>query len=134
MTALGTRPALYSDVIRERWRRPRFRGELPDATAVAEDVNPLCGDRVRVMLRLENGTIRAARFLGDSCAICTASADVLAELVQGRPGAAPDVGAADLLEVLQAEIRPTRMRCVTLPLSVLGQALGTPIGDPNAAR
>lgn len=134
MTALGTRPALYSDVIRERWRRPRFRGELPDATAVAEDVNPLCGDRVRMMLQLENGTIRAARFLGDSCAICTASADVLAELVQGRPGAAPDVDAADLLEVLQAEIRPTRMRCVTLPLSVLGQALGTPIGDPNAAR
>jgi nitrogen fixation NifU-like protein len=134
MTALGTRPALYSDVIRERWRRPRFRGELPDATAVAEDVNPLCGDRVRMMLQLENGTIRAARFLGDSCAICTASADVLAELVQGRPGAAPDVDAADLLEVLQAEIRPTRMRCVTLPLSVLGQALGTPIGDPHAAR
>jgi nitrogen fixation protein NifU and related proteins len=134
MTALGTRPALYSDVIRERWRRPRFRGELPDATAVAEDVNPLCGDRVRMMLQLENGTIRAARFLGDSCAICTASADVLAELVQGRRGAAPDVDAADLLEVLQAEIRPTRMLCVTLPLSVLGQALGTPIGDPHAAR
>jgi nitrogen fixation protein NifU and related proteins len=134
MSALGTRPALYSDVIRERWRRPRFRGELPDATAVAEDVNPLCGDRVRMMVQLENGTIRAARFLGDSCAICTASADVLAELVQGRPGAAPDVAATDLLEVLQAEIRPTRMRCVTLPLSVLGQALGTPIGDPHAAR
>ena len=43
---------LYSDVIRERWRRPRFRGELPGANAVAEDVNPLCGDRVRMMLRV----------------------------------------------------------------------------------
>ena len=123
MTTVGAGPRLYSDLIRQRWRRPRFRGELPEATVVAEDVNPLCGDRVRMMFRLENGTIRAVRFLGDSCAICTASADVLAELVEGRPAAAPAVGVADLLEVLQADIRPTRMRCVTLPLSVLGQAL-----------
>ena len=116
--------ALYSDVIRERWRRPRFRGELPGATAVAEDVNPLCGDRVRIMLRLDDGRVAEAGFVGDSCAICTASADVLAELVVGRPAAeARAVAAGDLLAVLQADIRPTRMRCVTLPLSVLAQAL-----------
>ncbi|MGH7325154.1 MAG: iron-sulfur cluster assembly scaffold protein [Candidatus Rokuibacteriota bacterium] len=135
--ALGTaagRPLPYSDVIRQRWRQPRFRGELPGATAVAEDVNPLCGDRVRLMLRIENGTIAAARFLGDSCAICTASADVLAELIEGRARAAPGVGKSDLLERLQSDIRPTRMRCVTLPLTVLATALDTPIGDPDAAR
>ena len=114
----------YSEVIRERWRRPRFRGELPGATAVAEDVNPLCGDRVRLMLRLDGVRIVAAGFVGDSCAICTASADVLAELVVGRPAAeARAVAAGDLLAVLQADIRPTRMRCVTLPLSVLAKAL-----------
>jgi nitrogen fixation NifU-like protein len=118
------RPALYSDVIRERWRRPRFRGELADATATAEDVNPLCGDRVRMQLRLEDGRVRAARFVGDSCAICTASADVVAELVQGLGrGEAAALQAADVLGVLQADVRPTRMRCVTLPLTVLGKAL-----------
>ena len=117
-------PLPYSDVIRERWRRPRFRGELPGAGAVAEDVNPLCGDRVRLMLALEGERVSAARFVGDSCAICAASADVLAELVVGRSRAeALRVGAADLLAVLQADIRPTRMRCVTLPLSVLATAL-----------
>ena len=42
-------PGLYSDVIRDRWRKPRHRGDLPGANAVAEDVNPLCGDRVRMM-------------------------------------------------------------------------------------
>jgi len=64
---------------------PRHRGDLPGANAVAEDVNPLCGDRVRLMLTVEpQGRIAAARFVGDSCAICTASADVLAELVSGR--------------------------------------------------
>ncbi len=125
MTA-ASGPALYGDVIRERWRRPRFRGELADANAVAEDVNPLCGDRVRVMLRLADERIEAARFLGDSCAICTASADVLAEMTEGRPRAAAlSVAPADLLEALAADVRPTRMRCVTLPLSVLAKALGS---------
>ena len=120
-----TPSAVYSDVIRERWRRPRHRGELPGANAVAEDVNPLCGDRVRLMLVIEpDGRIAAARFVGDSCAISTASADVLAELVAGRSrDEAGALDVADLLGLLQAEIRPTRMRCVTLPLSVLAQAL-----------
>lgn len=118
------RVGLYSDVIRERWRRPRFRGDLPAASRVAEDVNPLCGDRVRLMVRQEDGVIAAVRFTGDSCAICTASADVLAELAEGRPAPeAAALGAEDVLGVLQADVRPTRMRCVTLPISVLRQAL-----------
>jgi len=120
----ATRPALYSEAIRERWRRPRFRGELPGATATAEDVNPLCGDRVRMQLTLDDGRVSAARFTGDSCAICTASADVLAELVEGRSrGEAAALGAGDVLSVLQADVRPTRMRCVTLPINVLAKAL-----------
>ena len=119
--------SIYSDVIRERWRRPRHRGDLPGANAVAEDVNPLCGDRVRLMLTVEpQGRIAAARFVGDSCAICTASADVLSELVDGKPigdAAAIDVG--HVLEILDTDIRPTRMRCVTLPITVLRAALGS---------
>jgi nitrogen fixation NifU-like protein len=134
VSVTDTRAPLYSDPIRQRWRHPRYRGELPDASVVAEDVNPLCGDRVRMMLRLDDGRIQAARFLGDSCAICTASADVLAELVEGRPATAPGVAVADLLEVLQADIRPSRMRCVTLPLSVLGQALNGRKGTSDEAR
>jgi nitrogen fixation NifU-like protein len=122
--SLASAKPLYGDVIRERWRRPRFRGDLAGANAVAEDVNPLCGDRVRVMLRLADDRIEAARFVGDSCAICTASADVLMELVEGRPARdARGLSASDVLEILAADVRPTRMRCVTLPLTVLATAL-----------
>jgi nitrogen fixation NifU-like protein len=75
-------------------------------------------------LRLRDGAVEAVRFTGDSCAICTAAADVLAELVEGRSAAeAARLGADDVLAVLQSDIRPTRMRCVTLPLTVLHQAL-----------
>jgi nitrogen fixation protein NifU and related proteins len=118
------RAGLYSDVIRERWRKPRFRGELPEPTVTAEDVNPLCGDRVRLALRLRDGAVERVRFTGDSCAICTASADVTAELSEGRPAAeAARLTTEDVLTVLQADIRPTRMRCVTLPITVLQKAL-----------
>lgn len=114
----------YSEAIRDRWRRPRFRGDLADATSVAEDVNPLCGDRVRMMVRVADGAVERVRFAGDSCAICTASADVTAELAERRPAVeASRVSTEDVLAVLQADIRPTRMRCVTLPITVLQKAL-----------
>jgi nitrogen fixation protein NifU and related proteins len=119
-----TAAGVYSSVIRERWRRPRFRGVLAGATVTAEDVNPLCGDRIRIAVRLEGPMLAEARFTGDSCAICAASADVLLETVQGKSVAdAVAVTTEDLLAILEADIRPTRMKCVTLPLSALKAAL-----------
>jgi nitrogen fixation protein NifU and related proteins len=116
--------ALYSDVIRERFRHPRFRGAVADPDATFEDVNPLCGDRIRIECRLADGRIAEARFTGDSCAIAAASADVLIELMMGQPAArVRELGASNLLERLEAEIRPSRMKCVMLPLSVLQGAL-----------
>lgn len=116
--------AAYSSLIRERWRRPRFRGDLPAATHAAEDVNPLCGDRVRIMLRLEGPIVADARFAGDSCAICTASADVLLERIHRTKAAdAAAVTTEDIVRTLGAEIRATRLKCAALPLSVLRAAL-----------
>ena len=115
---------LYSSVIGERFRHPRFFGDLDNPDAVFEDVNPLCGDRVRMQLRLANGGIADARFKGDSCAICMASADLLAEMARGRAiGEVLALGPDDLLTRLEAKIRPSRMTCVTLPLQVLRGAL-----------
>lgn len=115
---------LYSSVIRDRFRHPRFRGSLVEPDASFEDVNPLCGDRIRMECRVAGGTLADARFTGDSCAICAASADVLIEVVLGRPAEfAGTLVPAALLERLDADIRPSRMKCVTLPLSVLQGAL-----------
>ena len=116
--------ALYSSVIRERFRHPRHRGAVPGADAVFEDVNPLCGDRIRIECRLEGGRIAEARFVGDSCAIAAAAADVLLDLIEGQPvELVSTIGAALLLERLEADVRPSRMKCVTLPLQVLRGAL-----------
>jgi nitrogen fixation protein NifU and related proteins len=115
---------VYSSVIRERFRAPRFRGTLPEADTSFEDVNPLCGDRIRIECRIAGGKVTDARHHGDSCAICAASADVLLESVIGQSvDWVSTLTAADLLERLQADVRASRMKCVTLPLTVLQGAL-----------
>ena len=120
---------LYSDTILERFRHPRYFGELPAPDASHEDVNPLCGDRVRIEVRLDGGPvpeIESIRYRGDACAIALASADLLAEMVEGRTVAeAARVDRDRLLAALQAEIRPSRLRCVTLPLDVFRAALAS---------
>jgi nitrogen fixation NifU-like protein len=87
-------------------------------------VNPLCGDRIRIECRLADGKISDARFAGDSCAIAAASADLLIEMAVGRSvDEVLALGAADVIERLEADIRPSRVKCATLPLGVLRGAL-----------
>jgi nitrogen fixation NifU-like protein len=127
---------LYGGVILERFRHPRYFGELPGADAVHEDVNPLCGDRLRVELRLgADREIEAVRFQGDACAIATASADVLAEMVEGRSASdALRLERDALVSALGAPIRASRLPCVALPLAVVRGALGAGAERIAAAR
>jgi nitrogen fixation protein NifU and related proteins len=127
---------LYGGVILERFRHPRHFGELPGADAIHEDVNPLCGDRLRVEVRLgADREVEAIRFQGDACAIATASADLLAEMVEGRPVRdALRLERDALIVALGAPIRASRLGCVSLPLAVLRGALGAGAERIAAAR
>jgi nitrogen fixation NifU-like protein len=127
---------LYGGVVLDRFRHPRHFGELPGADAVHEDVNPLCGDRLRVELRLGPAhDVEAVRFQGDACAIATASADLLAEMVEGRSVTeALRVERDALVTALGAPIRASRLPCVALPLAVLRGALGAGAERVAAAR
>jgi nitrogen fixation NifU-like protein len=112
--------ALYSDIIIDHYRSPRNYGSIESPDVVYEDLNPLCGDRVRIELRLSGGVVEAARFRGDGCAISIASASVLTELITGADiSEVSAVSVEDLLQVLNASIKPSRLQCVRLPLSVL---------------
>jgi nitrogen fixation NifU-like protein len=99
-------------------------------------VNPLCGDRLRVEVRLSAGReIDAIRFQGDACAIATAAADLLAEMTEGRPvAAALRLEREALVTALGAPIRASRLGCVSLPLAVLRGALGAGVDRVAAAR
>lgn len=113
--------SVYSDTIREHSRNPRNYGSLDAPDIRHEDVNPLCGDRVRIELSLaDDQTIDAARFQGDLCVIAKAASSLLTEMIAGIPVArAGEFPEQQLLDALRAEIQPARRRCALLPLEVL---------------
>lgn len=113
-------PNPYGPVLIEHFRRPRNKGSLVDPSIVQEGTNPLCGDRVRIELRLDGSTVSEARFTANACALCVASASVLTELVANAPLDEVDtLTVDDLLRALQAQIPTSRLNCIRLPLTVL---------------
>ncbi|PKO17230.1 MAG: Fe-S cluster protein [Chloroflexi bacterium HGW-Chloroflexi-10] len=117
----------YRELIVERYKNPMFRGELDPHDYTYEDENPLCGDHIRIDLRVdENEIITEACFSGHGCAISQASADLLMEMVQGKPIAdIKNLTKNDILDILGIELGPVRLKCALLPLKVLkGSAYG----------
>jgi nitrogen fixation NifU-like protein len=117
--------APYGSKIAEHFRRPRNQGPLPNASASAEGVNPLCGDRVRVLVAVDaHGTITEARFVANACAICVAAASLLTERVTGvAADAAREIDTDDMLLLIGDGVPATRRKCATLPLEALRLAL-----------
>ena len=75
---------LYQEIILDHNKRPRHYGALANATHVAEGYNPLCGDRIEVFLKLSGDLIETIQFECASCAICKASASIMAESLVGQ--------------------------------------------------
>jgi len=73
----------YSEIFKDHIANPRNVGELSDANAVAEETNPVCGDRLRLSLRIRDGRIETARFLAYGCPPTLASGSVLAAMLEG---------------------------------------------------
>jgi len=75
---------LYQEVILDHNRRPRNFGTLTGATRIADGHNPLCGDRLRLYLKLDGDRIENISFEGSGCAISKASASLMTDAVKGR--------------------------------------------------
>jgi nitrogen fixation NifU-like protein len=112
---------LYREVIVERYKNPAFRGELDPHDISFEDENPLCGDQIRIDLRVnEEDIVTEAAFSGHGCAISQASADLLLESVIGKSlEHVKNLTRDDILEMLGIELGPVRMKCALLPLKVI---------------
>jgi molybdenum cofactor cytidylyltransferase len=110
----------YGKILVDHFRRPRNRGSLANPTISEEGVNRLCGDRVRIELRLEGSRVAEAKFTANACALCVAAASVLTELATGAPLDEVDtLTLDDLLRTLGTEVPEARRNCVRLPLTVL---------------
>lgn len=138
---------LYQEVILDHGRNPRNFGHPADATCEARGYNPLCGDQLKVYLKLDDkGVVQDAAFEGKGCAISVASASLMTELVKGKTAdearrlfesfhnmaagdgeAPPAEGLGDEMERLQvlSGVRdyPVRVKCATLAWHTMTAAL-----------
>jgi nitrogen fixation NifU-like protein len=112
---------LYRETIIEHYKNPYFKGNLNPNDYSYEDENPLCGDKIKIDLRVdEHGKITEAAFNGHGCAISQASADMLLEAIIGKQiDEVKDLTKNDVLELLGIELGPVRLKCALLPLKVL---------------
>ena len=112
---------LYRELIIDRYKNPQYRGELDPHDITFEDDNPLCGDHIRIDLRVDqNEIVTDAVFNGQGCAISLASADLLIESIQGKNlGEVKQMSKEDVLDLLGIELGPVRLKCALLSLKVL---------------
>jgi nitrogen fixation NifU-like protein len=117
---------LYRDEILEHYRNPHNFGTLEEPTTVKEGANPLCGDRITLMLGIDDqGNVNDVAFTGRGCAISQASASMLTDEIKGRSLTdIAQLGKVDVLDNLGIEISPARLKCAMLSLETLRQAVG----------
>jgi nitrogen fixation NifU-like protein len=126
---------LYRDEILEHYRNPHNFGTLEQPTTVKEGANPLCGDRITLMLGIDDdGNISDVAFTGRGCAISQASASMLTDEIKGKPlSEIAKLGQQDVLDNLAIEISPARMKCAMLSLDTLRLAVGDRVTWQGAA-
>ncbi len=135
---------LYQEVILDHHKRPRNCRRPTDANRHADGFNPLCGDKVSVFVRLEDGVVRDIAFQGSGCAISTASASMMTESLKGKseaeaaeiferfhdmvtgktPAEADTSGLGKLAVFSGVRDYPVRVKCATLAWHTLRAALG----------
>jgi len=141
---------LYRRVVLDHSRHPRNQRRPEKYDREAEGHNTLCGDKVRVYLRLDNGMLEDVAFEGSGCAICLASASMMTEAVRALPqheartsidqftSALTEHGAGtltgDLAALSGVSEYPSRIRCATLPWETLRAALDSSPATVNTEK
>jgi nitrogen fixation protein NifU and related proteins len=126
---------LYQEHILDHYEDPFHRGQLEHPTHTHEDKNPLCGDVIRIELRLSaEGKIEDLTFSGDGCVISQASASMLLEELEGKTvQEAMKFSAEQMLDLYGPRLTPNRQKCCLLSWRVLQSAIHSPIEGTSAA-
>lgn len=134
--------SLYQQLILEHYRNPRNKAELDEKTVEVHMANPVCGDEIRLQLRIEDDTIVEAKFVGQGCSISQAAVSMMTtllenrrlgdanalarrftEMMHGDEGAARDKALGDLRALQGVSKFPVRIKCALLGFDALQEAL-----------
>jgi len=134
--------SLYQQLILDHYRNPRNKGELPEKTVEVHMANPVCGDEIRLQLRIEDNRIVEARHVGQGCSISQAAVSMMTNLVKGKelPDAeevakrftammhgdeqpARDKNMGDLRALQGVSKFPVRIKCALLAFDALQEAI-----------
>ncbi len=122
---------LYREYLVELYRSPHNYGRLENPDVRQEGANPLCGDQVAIELRMDGDRVAEARFEGKGCAVSTAAASILTDLMPGkRVDEILAMTDEDMLHEMGFEtLTPARLKCAILALKTTQQALGAGVGE-----
>ncbi len=122
---------MYQEVILQHYRSPKNFGPLEAADLSGEESNPLCGDHIRIQLKLDGNRqmIEDVRFSGEGCAISVASASMLTQKIKGMPlEAATKINRDEVLKLVAIPLSPVRVKCALTSFTALGKAIhSTPL-------
>lgn len=122
---------IYEEHVLDHYEDPYNRGECKQATHCEEGNNPLCGDKVRIELELDDaGKVRQAWFNGEGCVISQASASMLMERIEGMTvDQLKQFSAPEMLELFGPRLTPNRQKCCLLSWRVVQSAIHSPVND-----
>ena len=140
--------SLYQQLILEHYRHPRNKAELEEKSVEIHMANPVCGDEIRLQLRIEDDHIVEAKFIGQGCSISQAAVSMMTTLLQGRrlddaaalakrftemmhgdEDAAQDKALGDLRALKGVSKFPVRIKCALLGFDALQEALKKTAGE-----
>ena len=114
---------MYSEKLLDYFQNPRCVGELPDATAIAEVSNPVCGDVMKLWLKIDNGTITDARFKAQGCSAAIATSSYATEMVIGMNIAEAQHITKEQIADALGGLPSSKLHCSVLASDAIRQAL-----------
>jgi nitrogen fixation NifU-like protein len=111
---------LYRELILDHYQHPHNHGTIEDADISYEDTNPLCGDKIRIDMKVRDGIVEDVKFTGKGCAISQASASMLTDEIKGK--SLEEVKRLDkqtVFDLVGIPLGPSRVKCALLPLKVV---------------
>jgi nitrogen fixation NifU-like protein len=124
---------MYSETVLDHFRHPRNAGEVTNATHTAEVTNPVCGDILRLTVRMDHGRIVEARFLCRGCATAIAAGSVMTERLRGiTPQIASTITACEISAAL-GELPSATFHAAQLAESAVVAMLEAIQGNPGSS-